>query len=101
MSENSFEIKVIPTSDSSKHKEDEMKTNPLDRVQDEFDGWVMYKEMYEKDKTEQRYKIASQQEFGHLLMALEDFTDEIKKHKPDAIEIEEFNRFIEHLRLRS
>lgn len=100
MSESSFEIRVVPTSESTPEKEDKMETNPLDRVQDEFDGWVMYKKMYDKDKTEQRYKIASQQEFGHLLMAIEDFVDEIKKHQPDVIEVEEFNRFIEHLRLR-
>lgn len=98
MGESSFEIRVVPTNESP--KEDKAELSSLDRVKDEFDGWVMYKKMYEQDKSEQRYKIASQQEFGHLLMAIEDFTDEIKKHKPDEIEVEEFNRFIEHLRLR-
>nr|DAQ89831.1 MAG TPA: hypothetical protein [Caudoviricetes sp.] len=98
MGADSFEIKVVP---SVSKEEQEMMTKPLDRLKDEFDGWVMYKTMYKNDTTEQRYRIASQQEFGHLLMALEDFVDCIQDHKPDEIEVEEFKRFIEHLSLKA
>ena len=46
-------------------------------------------------KTEDSKKYYTvQQEFGHLLMAIEDFIHCIQKHQPDAEEAQEFNKMM-------
>lgn len=86
--------KIVPMdAHEEKHEVDEFMTDPLARVKDEYEGWIKYRKMH-KDTGEERFRIASQQEFGHLLMAIEDFIHCIQKHHPDAEEAAEFNKMM-------
>lgn len=91
MSLNSY--KIVPIEDEHTEHKDEFMQSALSRVQDEYEGWIKYKKMYDHHHHE-RYRIASKQEFGHLLMAIEDFFHEITKHAPDIEEAAEFNKMI-------
>lgn len=92
-------FKMVPMEmDEATEKEDFIH-DPLARVEDEFDGWCNYKKMY-KEHNQERYRIASKQEFGHLIMAVEDFLHEIQKHAPDAEEAAEFNKMLTAFTLR-
>ena len=84
--------------DEAPEKEDFIH-DPLARVEDEFDGWCNYKKMY-KEHNQERYRIASKQEFGHLIMAVEDFLHEIQKHAPGAEEAAEFNKMLTAFTMR-
>lgn len=53
-----------------------------------------------KEHNQERYRIASKQEFGHLIMAVEDFLHEIQKHAPDAEEAAEFNKMLTAFTMR-
>ena len=88
-------VEMEEVMEESKKDNEEMS---YERIEDEYKGWMMYKSMYEKTG-EHRYEIASSQEFGHLLIALEDFFACIKKHNPTAMEIQEFNKAKESFRL--
>lgn len=85
--------KIVPMEHEEHHKEDDFLHNALCRVKDEYEGWLEYKQMY-KHHHHDRYRVASKQEFGHLLMAIEDFFHEIAKHAPDTEEAMEFNKMI-------
>lgn len=84
--------KIVPM-DEPHTVEKEFVDNPLERVKDEYEGWCEYRKMHKKTN-EERYRIASQQEFGHLLMAIEDFFHCIQEHHPDKEEAVEFNKMI-------
>ena len=84
--------KIVPVEEEHEHKDDFM-NSALCRVKDEYEGWNKYKHLY-KEHHHDRYRIASKQEFGHLLMAIEDFFHEIAKHAPDTEEATEFNKMI-------
>mgnify|MGYP003397949350 CR=1 FL=1 len=81
--------KIVPVEDEEHEYKDEFMKSALCRVKDEYEGWIKYKKLY-KEHHHDRYRIASKQEFGHLLMAIEDFT----KHGPDMEEATEFNNMI-------
>lgn len=85
--------KIVPIEEQEEHKEKDFMEDPLTRVEDEFEGWLEYRKMH-KETNQDRYRIASQQEFGHLLMAIEDFFSCIQRHQPDAEEAAEFNKMI-------
>lgn len=86
--------KIVPVEDHQ--EEDKFLDSPIDRVEEEFTGWCDYKKMF-KNTGQERYRVASKQEFGHLLMAIEDLFDEIMKHGPDEEELREFNRMIDNV----
>lgn len=48
----------------------------LDRVKDELAGFMKYKHL-NKQSTQKRYALASEQEFQHMLLALDDFFAEL------------------------
>lgn len=86
--------KIVPMEETMKSEEKEdFVHDPLARVEDEYEGWLNYRKMF-KETGEERFRIASQQEFGHLLMAIEDFIHCIQKHQPDAEEASEFNKMM-------
>ena len=85
--------KIVPVEDEEHGHKDDFINSALCRVKDEYEGWLEYKKMY-KEHRHDRYRIASKQEFGHLLMAIEDFFHEIMKHAPDMEEATEFNKMI-------
>lgn len=85
--------KIVPVEDEEHEHKDNFINSALCRVKDEYEGWLEYKKMY-KEHRHDRYRIASKQEFGHLLMAIEDFFHEIMKHAPDMEEATEFNKMI-------
>ena len=85
--------KIVPVEDEEHEHKDDFVNSALCRVKDEYEGWLEYKKMY-KEHHHDRYRIASKQEFGHLLMAIEDFFHEITKHSPDMEEATEFNKMI-------
>lgn len=84
--------KMIPVEEQDKD-DNEFLYSPLARVEEEFEGWCDYRKLY-KETNQERYKVASKQEFGHLLMAIEDFFEEITKHEPDAEEKRELLRMM-------
>lgn len=86
--------KIVPADEHQ--EEDKFLNNPIDRVEEEFAGWCDYRKLFHATNQE-RYRTASKQEFGHLLMAIEDFFDEIMKQDPDAEELREFNRMISNV----
>lgn len=46
----------------------------LHRIEEEFHGWGEYHELRKHNSEEsEKYSIAAHQEFGHLLMAADDF----------------------------
>lgn len=43
--------------------------NDLERIEDELEGWLGYRDLAKKDP---RYKHVAKQEFGHMLLAIQD-----------------------------
>lgn len=41
----------------------------IERIEDELEGWLGYRDLAKKDS---RYKHVSKQEFGHMLLAIQD-----------------------------
>lgn len=41
----------------------------IERIEDELEGWLGYRDLAKKDS---RYKHVSRQEFGHMLLAIQD-----------------------------
>lgn len=85
--------KMIPVEEHENKEDNSFLYSPLARVEEEFEGWCDYKKLF-KETNQERYRIASKQEFGHLLMAIEDFFEEITKHEPDAEEQRELHRMM-------
>lgn len=85
--------KMIPVEEHENMDDNKFLYSPLARVEEEFEGWCDYRKLF-KETGQERYKIASKQEFGHLLMAIEDFFQEITEHEPDTEEQREFHRMM-------
>lgn len=89
--------KMVPMEEED--KKESFTSCPLERVKEEFDGWRNYKDLYGEHK-EERYRIASKQEFGHLIMAVEDFLHDIQSYLPDSEEAAEFNKMLSAFNMR-
>lgn len=55
-----------------KHQDKHAACTALDRVKDELSGFMEYKHL-NKHSAQKRYALASEQEFQHMLLALDDF----------------------------
>lgn len=64
----------------------------LDRLMDEWDGYMEYRQMAEASG-DVRYKMASGDEFRHMLIALMDVMLAAKKHAMSDPERAEFQSF--------
>ena len=65
-----------------KSKEHEELCDDIDRIKDELEGFIKYKELAKKrtsanNHNTKQYDIASMQEFKHMLLALDDFFSDL------------------------
>ncbi|MEG0324444.1 MAG: hypothetical protein RR619_10635 [Raoultibacter sp.] len=65
----------------------------LERVAEELDGYTMYSGMFEKTPGDNRYNVAANQEFTHMLFALADLHAALKKRFTSSPFAEELNKF--------
>ena len=73
----------------------------LSRVKDELKGFMEYKDLQKAHEAKHpgsaRYSTAAMQEFQHMLMALDDFVNELKPMLTEE-EKAEWGRFVEAMR---
>lgn len=64
----------------------------IERIEDELEGWLGYRDLAKKDP---RYKHVSKQEFGHMLLAIQDLLQYIyEETRENPEERQELYNFI-------
>lgn len=71
------------------HHDREREHDRRDDRRDELEGWLGYRDLTKKDP---RYKHVSKQEFGHMLLAIQDLLQYIYEENPE--ERQELYNFI-------
>lgn len=66
-----------------------------ERVADECEGWLKYKHLSKYNA--EKYAVPAKQEFGHMLLALNDLFSRVRKESLTSEEKAELKRLVEHV----